>query len=491
MDKQLTDILGIAFKQSEFVDIFDVSDSESRPPAKKKKAKLKRVKRDFNEYQHRMPFNRIEVHKGLMLAPKGKHAAKNLEARGSDYLIDNLLDDFQVYLGQERLKRSVYRKSLTMLLANAKIASNLKAQVIIGRKNGHGKGINPKKIDARTTNDLLDFMADIGLVYYVIGKDNEFQENSSFFAPLPKLEAMLAHSKVMGVSGGYVVLHDKNKRVIPWPKKKTVLLEVARMERELETYCRLLFEQEITLFGLNIVPFAKRVFNINTRLGGRIYADWEVFSKEERSTIKINNSKTVELDYSTIHYHILYALADAELVGDPYIVEGYERDTIKRVSLVMLNSENRSSLTAQITRSGKPEVKAVYNEYQKNMRFYNQIKNKPLSGLIVNPPDKPKVLKGFIEGIPEGTKGSELIDKLLERHEPIADQIGSENIGLRLQNLDAKVMIECVNEATLRNIPVLPVHDSLICQYKHKGVVYGIMRDVFRLQFGREIEVKT
>jgi len=51
--------------------------------------------------------------------------------------------------------------------------------------------------------------------------------------------------------------------------------------------------------------------------------------------------------------------------------------------------------------------------------------------------------------------------------------------------------MQCVNEATALGIPVLPVHDSLICQARHKGLFYGIMREAFKAQYGQEIEVKT
>jgi len=451
--------------------------------------RTKRAKRDFNEYQHSIPFNRIIIGKDLMLAPNGSHARRNLEAKDVDHLVNTLLDKFKEYSGLQRFSRATYDTALRMLLANASVSAAHRAQIVIGRSKGVYHGVNPKRIDVRTTNALLDFLADENLIAYHIGKGNEYQENCSWFVTLPKLMNMLEHAKVMGASKGYIVLHDHEKRVVEWSRHRSVQLAVARMEKEMETYCSLLFESEITIAGIRLIPFAKRVFNISLDLGGRLYADWEVLSKQVRAKIRINNSKTVELDYSQIHYNILYAQEGIELVGDPYIVDGYDRDTIKRVSLVMLNTENLVSLKRQITNSAKPKIKAKYAKYKETRLIYEHLRGKGIGGYPM--PKLSDDLRGFVEGMPEGTNGGKLLAVLLERHKPIAHRLGTKDIGLKLQFADSKVIMQCVNEATALGIPVLPVHDSLICQARHKGLIYGIMREAFKAQYGQEIEVKT
>ena len=450
--------------------------------------RIKRIKRDFDEYQLPFQFNTIIVDKGLMLAPNGKYVKKEIKTDNIDYLINTLLDEFKDRSGLKRFRRDTYSTALNMLLANARIASERHAQVVIGRRKDKYKYNNPKSIDPRTTNAILDFMADQNLIAYIHGKDNEMHENSSWFMPLPRLVNMLKHAEVMGTNIGHIVLHNEHKMITQWSKMRSVQLAVTRMEKEMNAYCTLLFEHDIRVMDIKLIPFAKRVFNRKHTLGGRIYADWELLSKGERAQIKIDGEKTVELDYSTIHYRILYAQEGATLTGDPYIVDGYDRDTIKRVSLVMLNSESLVSLCRQITRSGNPEIKAMFSSYRQKRETYVNLKSR---GLAVEQPYKPKALDGFIEGIPDGTQGKPLLAMLMQRHDPIAHRLGTPDIGISLQFADSQVMMQCVNEATALGIPVLPVHDSLICQARHKGLIYGIMREAFKAQYGQEIEVKT
>ena len=241
--------------------------------------RIKRIKRDFDEYQLPFQFNTIIVDKGLMLAPNGKYVKKEIKTDNIDYLINTLLDEFKDRSGLKRFRRDTYSTALNMLLANARIASERHAQVVIGRRKDKYKYNNPKSIDPRTTNAILDFMADQNLIAYIHGKDNEMHENSSWFMPLPRLVNMLKHAEVMGTNIGHIVLHNEHKMITQWSKMRSVQLAVTRMEKEMNAYCTLLFEHDIRVMDIKLIPFAKRVFNRKHTLGGRIYADWELLSK--------------------------------------------------------------------------------------------------------------------------------------------------------------------------------------------------------------------
>jgi len=68
--------------------------------------RIKRIKRDFDEYQLPFQFNTIIVDKGLMLAPNGKYVKKEIKTDNIDYLINTLLDEFKDRSGLKRLKRT-------------------------------------------------------------------------------------------------------------------------------------------------------------------------------------------------------------------------------------------------------------------------------------------------------------------------------------------------------------------------------------------------
>ena len=151
-----------------------------------------------------------------------------------------------------------------------------------------------------------------------------------------------------------------------------------------------------------------------------------------------------------------------------------------------VNSDNLAAIARNITRSGNPSVKAIANRYRARQSQYERSK---AAGLRTTTPGKPMALEGFIDGIPNGTKGKVLVDALLARHQPIAHLLGTRDIGLRLQNLDSKIMAACIEQAVAQNIPVLSIHDSIICQRKDRGIIYGIMRSTYLTATGRQTNI--
>ena len=90
----------------------------------------------------------------------------------------------------------------------------------------------------------------------------------------------------------------------------------------------------------------KRIFNNNSfEDGGRFYHGWwQEIPKEYRKFITIDGKRTVEVDYSSIHFRILYAEQGIDIGDDdPYIIEGYEdsRDEIKIALNIILNAETK------------------------------------------------------------------------------------------------------------------------------------------------------
>ena len=210
-----------------------------------------------------------------------------------------------------------------------------------------------------------------------------------------------------------------------------------------------------------------RVFNEGDKTfthGGRYYGAWWVGCQSElRKYITLNGNPTVELDYSGIHIHLLYALEGinyAEKNDYPYnlICTLPDKDPDykfnKLILLTALNAENdikaRDSVFAEMRN-------------EKKLFKYNLKDKKPI------------------------TRKLEL---LKEKHAPIKDYIAS-GMGLKLQYYDSCVIEKLIGYAVRMNMPVLTVHDSVICEAKNADLIrdkmYGYFTDVIREKMGLSI----
>tara|TARA_R110001583_G_scaffold60475_3_gene179645 strand:- start:3567 stop:5090 length:1524 start_codon:yes stop_codon:yes gene_type:complete len=448
------------------------------------------LKGDF--LQLPLAINLIETQKTLFLAPNGAKTPKRwlMSVHDDNYVVERLLDGLvQSHHAPERFHREIHKTALRWLLACALNAHRRQGQALVGANTGYAADpvLNPNRITPRVTNRLLRYLADQGLVTYIIGRANQYQCASSWFVAMPTLIRQIQCSKITLIRNApQIEIRNEKGKSMPLPKRKTERLKIEKMEQLISRYNNLLIEQYIELDGIEITPYTRRVFNRTLYLGGRFYSDYSNFPKQTRSRITINDSATIELDFKSLHFNLLYADTSIELTNDPYLVAGYARDTIKLISFILLNSDNLSALAGCITRSGMPPTKHKAYEYQKCLSIYNKSK---AAGLKAKPPSKPKALEGFIAGIPDDTRGSELIASLLDRHESIAHLLGVPDIGLKLQYRDSQILAACIERATAENIPVLTIHDSIISMEQHKGLIYEVMSSSYYEATGRQIAI--
>lgn len=177
------------------------------------------------------------------------------------------------------------------------------------------------------------------------------------------------------------------------------------------------------------------------------------------------------------------------MLGDPYTINGFDRHVVKSIMLRLVNSENISALERVITASSKPQRKRQYSEYeQSRQRFELRI----AKGLKAAKPRKPKWLDWHIENIPTGFKAKAFINALNERHSAISHLLGGKDIGLRLQAADGALMAALLMDLYNRKkpIPVLPVHDSLICRKTNLELVKLTMKHHFKTMFNASISIK-
>ncbi len=186
-----------------------------------------------------------------------------------------------------------------------------------------------------------------------------------------------------------------------------------------------------------------RVYNGGWTLGGRFYGSfWMNMRGEDRRHILIDGSETVEVDYDQLHARIIYAWAKKKLVGDAYVIDGFERKIAKRAFFIIVNA--RSYLAA----------------------------------------------KGAVaELLTEKSLDPKLADKLItamkERHREV-DQYFHSGCGLKLQNLDSQMAEYVLRIMTIqKGIPCLPIHDSFIVPEEHADRLVKAMKVAYEKFVGK------
>lgn len=177
--------------------------------------------------------------------------------------------------------------------------------------------------------------------------------------------------------------------------------------------------------------------------GGRLYANclygesWQSMPLEQRKTIQINSKPVVELDYSSFHIAILYALKGIQLTKKPYehVADPDMRVIIKVLLLAALNADSvGETVNAMNTKIFKLRHKLWLSERDQSF------------------------LRAYYRHLPDWRT---LIAELKEAHAPIAEFFGS-GAGVLLQRIDAEIMCNILLILEQWNVPALPVHDSVI-----------------------------
>ena len=198
--------------------------------------------------------------------------------------------------------------------------------------------------------------------------------------------------------------------------------------------------------------FTRRIFNNSSfEEGGRFYGGWwQRVDESHRSRIRLNNLPIIEIDYSALHVILAYTEIKEDYWKltdkDPYRVpiDGINnpehiRDINKLFFLLSLNASNEISLY----KAFRSELD--YKEYP--YKF----------------PDK--VL-------------AKLLKDITLLHPKIAHLICS-GAGLRLMNLDSKMVEFIIKDFVKTNTPILTVHDSFVVPFGQEDRLNSLMKEAF------------
>lgn len=212
---------------------------------------------------------------------------------------------------------------------------------------------------------------------------------------------------------------------------------------------------------------AKRIFNETFDSGGRMYLEngsIQGINKEDRPELTIDGERTIELDYKALHPSILYDYIGVECsLKDPYgiHIEGYDksvlRDLAKIAILIVFNCKSRSSAIG------------AFNKEIATALDLNDLKKTGRA--------------------PYHIKSGELIDAMMELHEPISHYFFS-GIGSQLQKADSDVM-EYITDVFAQSLKLaIPIHDSIIIKESDSDLGFEVMQRAYLDVVGTDMNCK-
>ena len=192
-----------------------------------------------------------------------------------------------------------------------------------------------------------------------------------------------------------------------------------------------------------------RIFNDGTfEHGGRLFGAWyQYVPRWVRRRILIDDSNTVELDYSGMSLRMLHHLVGSDYQEDPYSLaeletyaratghrSRYFRPSIKKLVQAMLNNDNDDCDPAMI------RLEASF---------------------------RPKYTRRHVR------------DMILERHEHVSELFGNA-VGKALQRLEADIALDVIVSLMGEGILCLPIHDSFIVMGIHRERLHEQMINSYR-----------
>ncbi|NRP53652.1 MULTISPECIES: hypothetical protein [unclassified Marinobacterium] len=451
-------------------------------------------------YQEDIEFGRLYL---KTPAPNGRWIDNKLKLDASGSLvIHRLMPELEQWKDAQRFHAAKYWSALEVLLANLLDSYERSQQLLISFKTAHKSVIHGlRQVTNNRVAECVRFLESGDYIQVVSGRNNQFDGISSWCTPRSKLIALfdqtqasvrLAEGSPLAVVrerpkksyGAYGKVHKETGAVINFPLYSREHNRLRLAGEVLISYTETWCHHTATLHGRYVTPWLERIFIEKTTLGGRFYGEYQNLPKSERNQILIDGERTVELDFKSLHYAMMYAKAGLQLEDDPYSVEGFSRQTIKLVSLILANTSHLHVLKGQITQSGNPENQKLYPILKQKLAIYNEYRKR---GLVCGKPYIPNWYESFIEGVPAGMTGEELICAIQKRHPAIADQFGQADIGLKLQYLDSQIMTHTLGH--LANVPILPVHDSIRCRASDKARVRAAMLRAGRVVLGVDLVI--
>jgi len=190
-----------------------------------------------------------------------------------------------------------------------------------------------------------------------------------------------------------------------------------------------------------------RIFNNGSfNEGGRFYSQLQNLPRDQRVHLRFNDEPTLEIDFTGMHPHLLYHLQGDDFSGDPYEVQGFDRDTVK---VAFNNLLNRNS-----SKHKGPAARSL----SKNL------------GISAN-------------------QAIGLENALYRMHHRIAGHFNS-GYGLRLQKLDSQIAYDVMKYFFIQlERPILMIHDSAIVSVTDVSALKLCMVDAYSSEVFKALQI--
>jgi len=306
----------------------------------------------------------------------------------------------------------------------------------------------------------VDGLVELGLIEHRLGfhdRRTGVGRQSRMRATLALMELLLAHRLTPRmVSRGHplIVLRDDHGRDVDTTDMQEAdgffpgVERINMMLRDADIQLHLTREQRVDLLRRCHVDTTRntvyRVFNGDFAHGGRFYGHWcQNIPGEFRPLLTLKGCSVVELDFSSMHPRMLYALAGVlPPVGDLYALDNrdpYYRPVIKKLLNALINARTELAAVNSVLH-GSDGQEGIARAY----------------GL-----DRNQVLQ--------------IVASIKEKHRAISGQFGS-GAGLRLQNIDSEIAESVMLTLAELGIPSIPLHDSFLVPAPHAVALHTAMR---------------
>lgn len=232
--------------------------------------------------------------------------------------------------------------------------------------------------------------------------------------------------------------------------------EIRAMIELTQDYNKMMEAWSVSLNGVPINSDIYRLFLGSMNYYARWHGDFQIIPSEKREDLTFNLQSTKEIDFQASHITIMYAIKGIDISDlDPYNPENIKemlddckldlqdfnltRKDLKWFILMMINCDSIHSA-----------ILALVNEKSLNCKFGR----------------KHKFYKTVIES-------------LLEFHQEIKDLFFVPKFSLTLMKYESEVMEGILQVCVKKNLPILPIHDSVVCMEEHVELVNQIMLDSF------------
>lgn len=420
--------------------------------------------------------------------------SKDLPKRCEDYFC-SITEEFYDHLKitKNRVSKVKLRRTVSLLLKNISRLKFHKRYALKYSKHKRNWVRVDKNYSLSYFLELIDFLSEKGHVKDFSGfgdRDSKYDNVMSMLLVNPNfIELCNGFGKTTYLDYELqspdppsteirVKVSKKDYKIIPPSKEEKGLSESVK-----DIMDQLNFKLRNTYIEIGNVTipeyFLVRIYRDNMKSGGRIFDKSEIQGESEpaRSTIKIDQEETVELDYKSLHYSMAAEELGIKLNGkDPYDFL-FDLDT---------NIE---------------EINSWKEEY--NISEYNPVRNLKKTALLVmfNAKDKNSAIKGISDAIRKDFKRKDkatrrfvgiknipvtkLVESVIDNNKEVSEYFNS-GVGLRFQNLDSEMIMECIKNFIEVDEVLLPVHDSIIIKKSLKNFGIKCMKDAYKKVMGSD-----